>query len=126
VDYKALTHQSANQGKLQEALSWNDKAISENKLDAELYYIRAMILLELNELDNAVTALNRILYLDSRFVMAYIALGNVFQKKGKIADADKHFECALKILSELDAETKVGDVTASRLIDIILSIKELE
>lgn len=124
-DYKALTQQYANEGKLQEALASNDRAISINKTDANLYYLRALILLELGNPEEAIATLNRVLYLDPGFILAYIVLGNIFKKQSKIREAELHFEYALQLLKKMDAKAMLGDVTAQRLIDIIISMKAM-
>ena len=126
LDYKALAQECANQGKLKEALSWNDKAISENKTDADLYYLRALILLEMGNNEDAIIALERVHYLNPDFVLAYIVLGNIFHKIKKKPKAKKQFGHALALLNNLNSEEMLGDINVGRLIDIVRSMSEME
>ncbi len=125
-DYNALTREYANRGELKEALSWNDKAIAENKSNAELHYLRAMILLEMNNVDEAVSALNRVMFLDQDFVLAYIVMGNILQKKRKKQEASRHYKYALTLLAKKNTEDMLGDMTVGRLIDVIHSLDRVD
>jgi len=125
-DYKLLTHEYANKGMLEEALLLNDKAISENKIDVELYYLRASILLELERYNEAIIALKKVIYLDPEFVLAYFVLGNIYNKKRKVREANKQFEQALILLSNFNAEDLIGDVPVARLIEVIRSTKVVD
>lgn len=114
----------ANQGKLVEAQEWSEHAIVEDKLNAGLYYLRATILQEQGNLDEATVSLKRALYLDQRFVLAHFALGNLARRRQKFREADKHFQNALSLLStsrQDDVLPESDGMTAGRLMEIIRS-----
>lgn len=118
----------ANQGRLTEALRQCDQALTVDKLNANLHYLRATILQEQSEPDEAVKALNRALYLDPNFVLAHFALGNLCLRREKLKQARKHFANALSLLSDYQSETSLSEaegLTAGRLREIILSIKQI-
>lgn len=81
----------ANEGRLTEALTWCDRWIGADKLNAAGYYVRAAILQEKGELEPARAALNTAVYLDQEFVMAHFALGMLARRCGDGAAGRRHF-----------------------------------
>lgn len=120
-----LARAYANQGRLDESLAWCEKAIDSNKLDPGLYYLQAMIFLERDSLENAILLLKRALYLDSRFVMAYFALGGIMLRQRRIEESRRYFAIALELLSGYNPEEMLPEsegITAGRLLEIITSM----
>ncbi|HEY5119417.1 MAG TPA: CheR family methyltransferase [Anaerolineales bacterium] len=112
----------ADQGNLAEALSACDEAIAADKLDPEMHYLRAIILQELNEHGEAISALKRALYLDPNFVPAHFAIGNLMLRRGNARAAKKSFENVLALLSACRAEDILPEfegLTAGRCREII-------
>jgi len=62
----------ADQGKLAEALTWCDRWIAADKLDAAGHYLRAVVLLEQGDPEQARRALQRTVYLHEDFVLAHL------------------------------------------------------
>jgi chemotaxis protein methyltransferase CheR len=127
--FSMLTRALANQGKLTEALGWCERWVKANKLDASSHYVRAVILQELGNIEQAQRSLQTVIYLEPRLVLAHFALGNVARAGGKLAEANKHFVNASRLLRDYQA----GDVlpesdglTADRLTEIINSITAME
>ena len=89
----------ADLGELSLAREWADKALMENKLDPGLHYLRAVILHELGATGEESASLKRALFLDSGFVMAYYALGNLAKRLGNLLEADKYFANVLGLLA---------------------------
>ena len=90
----------ANQGKLEDALHWCEKAVSADKCNPHLHYLLAVILEEQKKVEEARTSLKKALYLDHNFVLAHFALANLSLRRGKIAEARKHFGNTTEILSK--------------------------
>jgi len=114
----------ADQGKLTEAMEWCERAIACDRLDPVLYYLRATILQELGEIEEATVSLKRALYLDPNFALAHFALGNLALRQEKLREATKHFENLYSILKAYDKEEVLSDsggTTAGRLMEIISS-----
>ncbi len=88
----------ANAGNLAGALSWAEAAIARRRFDPEAHYLRAMILLEKEQMPAALDALRTTLYLDPDFVPAHLALGNAARRAGERKQADRHFRNALLLL----------------------------
>jgi chemotaxis protein methyltransferase CheR len=90
----------ANAGLLTEALESIDRAIKGNKLDAELYYLRAVILQEIGSMDeSALASLKKALYIDPAFALAHFAAAQISRRLGKSDEAGKHFRAAIGVLS---------------------------
>jgi chemotaxis protein methyltransferase CheR len=123
----ALMAQSqANRGEIAVALEWVEKAIAADKLNAELYYLRATILQEQGDIPKAMASLKQAIYLDQAFVMAHFALGTLTLQNGKPREAGKHLENALSLLGACPADDPVpgaDGMTAARLSEIITATK---
>ena len=96
--FSLLTRALANQGKLADALAWSERWIAADKIDAAAHYLRAMVLQELGERGPARRSLQRAVYLQPVFALAHFALGNCARGDARSADANKHFENALRVL----------------------------
>lgn len=117
----------ANLGELNEALIWCQKAISINKLNPDFYYLLATILQEQGNIEEAITALNRAIYVDYDFVLAHFAMGNLKRLLGNDKESDKYFNNTLELLHNYEKEDILQEaegITAGRLADIIISVIE--
>ena len=117
-----LARALANQGILADALTWCERWIVADKLDAAAHYLRAVVLLEQGDAGQACTSLQRALYLDPDFILAHFALGNLERGRGKVREADKHFANALHLLRECqpsDLLPESDGLTAGRMTETI-------
>lgn len=89
----------ANAGELDRAQKLCSEIIQNDKLNEAAYFLLATIFTELGDYKNAAATLERVLFLNSEFVMAEYALGEL---KIKTDDniAMRHFKNVLKILSK--------------------------
>jgi chemotaxis protein methyltransferase CheR len=124
----ALLAQSlANRGEIAAALEWTEKAIAVDKLNAELYYLRATILQEQGTFTQAMASLKQALYLDHTFVPAHFALGTLCLGQGRPGEARKHLENALTLLASCPPDDPVPGaegMTAARLREIIAATRD--
>ena len=115
----------ANQGKLDEALVWCERAIAANRLNAGGYYLFATIQEERGEVGEAIKALRRALYLEPDFVLAHFALGSLSRRQGKQSEAEKHFANMLWLLSSYQQDDILPEsdgLTAGRLMEMMRSV----
>lgn len=125
---KALAMQAralADQGKLAEALARCDQWIATDALDAGGRYLRAAILQEYGEIDQARRALQQAVYLQPDFVLAHFALGNLARLEGKADESDKHFGNALALLLRCAPDEVLPQsdgLTAGQLREIVASL----
>lgn len=117
-----LAKSYANQGKLNDAIQWCEKAIETDKLNPEIHHLRAVILQEQGQTESAVASLKRALYLDSNFILAYYMLGNVSFQIGKVKESQKYYRNALELLKKHKQEDILPEsdgITAGRMMELI-------
>ena len=117
-----LSRVHANQGRLTNAFDLCERAISADRLNPAYQYLLATILLEMGREEESKTCLNRTLYLDQDFALAHFALGNLFRRKGKKRESERHFKNALSVLRTYRPDNIVPQsegITAERMIEII-------
>ncbi|MBI5643252.1 MAG: tetratricopeptide repeat protein [Deltaproteobacteria bacterium] len=120
-----LARACANQGRLDLAAKWCEKAISADTLNPVQYYLLATILQEQGRAEDAINYLKKALYLDHNFVLAQFVLGNLLFSRGDSGAAARHYRNALDLLSAENPEEVLPEsdgVTAGRLKEIINSI----
>jgi chemotaxis protein methyltransferase CheR len=112
-----------HQRKLKQADQWCDKALSQNKLDPLLYYLKAQVLQELNCLAEAVDYLKRALFLEPNLVVAHFALGNLLLIQGDAQNAHRHFRNVLTLLHNSQPDGSLPgeeeDLTTGRLLNLV-------
>ena len=124
-----MARELANQGKLAEALMCCDQALAAAPFDAVCHYLRACILSEKGDVNEAVRSFLRSLSIDPDFVPAHFALGNVVRQKRECEEACRHYGDALRILRRYGPDDIVPHsegLTAGRLKTIIKSLMEVE
>lgn len=112
----------ANRGSLAEALALCEKALASDKMNPGLHFLRAIILQELDRIEEEAASLKRTLYLDPNFVPAYYSMGNLMLRQGDVPAAQKYFENALTLLNTFGYEDILPGaegLTAGRLKEII-------
>ncbi len=118
---RVLAQACANLGRLDEAQSWCEEALSEDKLDPRLHYLLASVLLERNQVGAAETSLQRAVFADDRFVLAHFALGNLTRRFRDGDHARDHFKRTLALLRHYRPDEILPDsegLTAGRLSEI--------
>ena len=121
-----MAQAQANRGEIALALEWVEKAIAVDKLNAQLYYLRANIFQEQGEIPKALASLKQAIYLDQAFVMAHFAMGTLTLQNGKPREAGKHLENALSLLGDCPVADPVPGaegMTAARLAEIITATR---
>ncbi|NQU65225.1 MAG: hypothetical protein HQ517_13210 [SAR324 cluster bacterium] len=108
----------ANQGELDKAKQWCEKGLAINKLDLDLYYLQAIIYQETGDLERAIAALEKTLYIEPEFVLAYFSLGHLSKQINRPHEARRHYESALGLLNRQADEEIVPESGG-------LSVKEL-
>ena len=129
AEFSLLARSLANQGRLADALAWCDRWITADKMDSAGHYLRAVVLLEQGDSEQARRSLQRAVYLNPDLVLAHFALGNIARGREKAGEADKHFGNALRLLGRQQSDALIPEsdgLTAGRLTEIITSLAELE
>jgi chemotaxis protein methyltransferase CheR len=127
--FSLLANAFANLGKLEDALLWCDRWIDAAKLESAGYHLRAVVLQELGNTEQARVSLQQAIYLHPDFVLAHFALGNIARSEGKIAEATRHFANASHLLGNCQPNQVLpesGGLTAGRLNEMISSLIAIE
>jgi chemotaxis protein methyltransferase CheR len=127
--FSLLARACANQGQLQEALSWCDRWIAAESLDSGARYLRAMVLEETGNTDEARRSLQQAIYLQPDFVLAHFALGNLARNARQLREAHRHFDNTLALLNRLPGDAALPEsdgLTAARLKEVVESLFVLE
>ena len=69
-------------GRLAAALGVEPARYTQDSMNPAHWYLKATVLLEQGAQDEATTSLNRVLYLDPGFALAYLLLGNMSLQHG--------------------------------------------
>ena len=126
--YSLLARALANQGKLGDALGWCERWIEADKINPASHYLRAVVLLEQGDSEQARVSLQRALYLHPDFVLAHFALGNLARSRGKIDESNKHFGNTLELLRAYrphDLLPESDGLTAGRLTETLTAITDI-
>jgi len=99
-DIRAL----ADAGDPRAALAAATAALDQFPLDAELHYLRAVLQLDLGEIDEAAATLRRVLYLDGALAVAHLTLGTVLRRLGAPDEARRAFRNAYTLCAALPAD----------------------
>lgn len=89
----------------QEALILLAKAESENRFQPQVYYLRAIVQLHLDDLSGAHASLRQSLYCDPKFVLAHYTLGELYEMQGDIKNAKRSWKMALTGIEGLDPQS---------------------
>lgn len=89
----------ADAGDLGRARAACEAALAIDPLLPGARYILGLIYVRQNDLIHAVSELKKTIYIDGDFALAHLALGNIYKGEGRIRDACRAYENALRALS---------------------------
>lgn len=101
-DYLQLAKIEADRENWDLALEHLKKAENQNKMQPQVYYLRALIHLHNGELDTASNSLRRAIYCDWSFALAHYTLGDLFEKQGNHREAVRNWRAAQSAIANLD------------------------
>jgi chemotaxis protein methyltransferase CheR len=119
-----LAKTKANLGEYDESALLCEELLKTERTDYRIHYFYATILSELGKTGEAITSLNKAIYLEKDFPMGHYLLGNLVRKQNGKVMSEKHFRHLQKILSKMDPEAVVpesGGLTASKFIGLVNS-----
>jgi chemotaxis protein methyltransferase CheR len=95
---------AADQERWQDALVLLATAEAENKFQPQVFYLRAMVQLHLDDASGAQMSLRQALYCDPQFVLAHYTLGELYQRAGDYKNAARCWKTAETLLAPLDPQ----------------------
>lgn len=126
-DIQTLSRKLANEGKLKEALDLLERGIEKDKCNTFLHYFKALVLVELELPEEAIAELNKTIYLDPNYILAYFSLGNIAINQQRLGTARKYYSIVLSLIKQYLPEDEIpgseGYLTMARMQDIIESKK---
>ena len=115
----------ANEGRLEMARSWCNRAIEADPLSVQAYYILSIIDQEEGLLGQATAHLKKTLYLEPESPLAHFSLANVYRETGREGDAVRHLRQTIRLASTLpedDILPGAEGVTVGRLLAMARAI----
>lgn len=120
--YFKLAQKQADQGFLEQAKEYCEKAITINKLEPDYYYLLATVLIEKGDDLLAIETLKKVLYLEPDFMLAYFHLAKLAYKQGNLVQANKYLNKLLLLMDKYlpnDLVPNTLDLTMGRLREIV-------
>ncbi|MEG4205688.1 CheR family methyltransferase [Microcoleus sp. Pol7_A1] len=114
----------ANLGKYSQALEHCKLASKADAMSVFPYYLQAHIAEEQGDLETAKIFLRKTIYLGPYFVSAYLEMGNIYNKEGKLNIAIKMYNSSCDLLQKLPPNTPIepeGKMTASQ---VLMDVKK--
>ncbi|MEG4284499.1 CheR family methyltransferase [Microcoleus sp. A006_D1] len=109
----------ANLGQYSQAIEYCNRASKVDTMSVFPYYLQAQIAEEQNDLEAAKFFIKKTIYLCPSCVSAYLELGNIYNKEGKLNKAIKMYNSSCEILKKLPPHTPIeqqGKMTATQLL----------
>lgn len=116
----------ANNGKYENALEWCNIALKADRINAHLYYLKALISEDINDTQQAIKSIKQALCLDQNYIMAQFALANLYEKELDHMSAKHHYRNAYNLVKQLDSAHLIEDgdgMTAGQMRSIIEGIQ---
>jgi chemotaxis protein methyltransferase CheR len=105
-----LGRQCADRGDWSGAETYCHQALANDSLCIEAHYLLGQIHEHQGALDLALAAYRRTVYLDRSFVPGQIGIGNIWRQMGRIPDASRCYEIALRQLALLPATALIPGI----------------
>lgn len=94
----------ADQMKWSEAHTWLTRALTMNPLFIEAHYIRALVYMHEGDYDAAIEGLERTLYIDRNFILAYFNIGLIQRQRNNLKEARRAWRIADELLQRLSPD----------------------
>lgn len=108
----------ANLGRWTEAAHWCRQAVSFDKLALNAYYTLALVLQHQGQIDKAIEAMKKVVYIDRNYVLGHFGLAALYRNKSQRVQALKSLDNAQRLLAARDANEVIpdsGGITVGRL-----------
>ena len=94
----------------------------------EAYYTLSLVHQHLGEVDEALEAMKKVVYIDRKYILGHFSLANLYYANKNIAAAQKSLDNAVRLLDKLDESDLVGGssgITVRRLRDAIIQSQQV-
>jgi chemotaxis protein methyltransferase CheR len=111
----------ADMGEWKNAEEWCKKTITSQKLNRSAHYILALVYQHQNRIEEAVSTMKKVIYIDSSYILGHVALADLYHLQKQMPQALKSLDNARKFLSQGNPEDIVidsGGITKRVLLDL--------
>jgi chemotaxis protein methyltransferase CheR len=108
----------ANLGQWQEAEQWCRQAVRYNNLQLDAYYTLALVMQHQGQLDQAIGAMKKVVYIDRNHVLGHFGLADLYHSNGQLPQACKSLDNARRLLERCADDQIIpgsGGIVAGRL-----------
>lgn len=77
------------------------------RMQPQLHYLKALVLTQTQDNEGALNSLRKAIYCDPNFALAHYALGEMYEKRGELREARRHWNLAQASIRELDPTTSL-------------------
>jgi chemotaxis protein methyltransferase CheR len=112
----------ADMGEWKNAEEWCKKTIERQKLNRSAHYILALVYQHQGRLEEAVSYMKKVIYIDSSYILGHVALADLYYLQKQMPQALKSLDNARKFLSVGSPEeivTDSGGITKRVLLDLV-------
>jgi chemotaxis protein methyltransferase CheR len=109
---------ATNAGDWKRATELVNQALIITPMRAAAHFIRGQIYEHVGQVDEAIAAYRRSLYLDPAFVMGNLAIADMWRREGQIIEARRGYRSALRLLDQLDPTTLVPESDGTRAVEL--------
>jgi chemotaxis protein methyltransferase CheR len=113
----------ANLGQWQEAERWCRQAVRQDNLLLDAYYTLALVMQHQGQLDQAIDAMKKVVYLDRNYVLGYFGLADLYHSNGQLLQACKSLDNARRLLERCADDQIIpgsGGIVAGRLRETVI------
>ena len=118
-----LAEEAADCEKWEEALALLQEAEGVDKFQPQVYYLRALIQMQIETADDAMKSLRRAIYCDPNFALAHYTLGELYEKQASLKEASRHWHHAQSAIAGLDSAYRLpyaDDLTVEMLRELLI------
>ncbi len=95
-----LARAYANIGQLETAAEWSNKAVAVDKTNKDYHFYNGTIFQEIGKIEEAVNSFEKVIYLDSEYVIAYFTLALLAKQYGKQKELARYTKSTLLLLQK--------------------------
>jgi chemotaxis protein methyltransferase CheR len=123
IIYTSLGRAHANLGLWDEAEHWCRMALDQDKLALEAYYTLALVLQHQGQLDQAINAMKKVVYIERNNVLGHFGLADLYRNNGQLSHALKSLDNVRRLLESRPADELLpnsGGITVARLRETVI------
>ncbi|MEG3858168.1 CheR family methyltransferase [Microcoleus sp. herbarium12] len=114
----------ANLGQYSQAIEYCNRASKVDTMSVFPYFLQAQIAEEQDDLETAKFFIKKTIYLCPSFVSAYLELGNIYNKEGKLNKAIKMYNSSCDILKKLPPDTPIEQQNKMTAAQLLMDLKK--